>query len=601
MVYLPAVHGGWVWDDTVEIAQNPDLRDAGGLFRIWTGGPANPDYFPLKSTVEWIEWHLWGGWPAGFHSISLGLHVVCALLLWNLLSRFKMRHAWLGGLIFVLHPLAVESVAWNSELKNTLSLALLLPAAAAYVDWDSRPACIARYWLSWLLFALALLAKSSVVMFPCCLLLYAWWKRGSVGRRDLAGSAPFFLLSLLLGLATVSFQGHRAIGEMAMPIEGGFGRLASVPLAIGSYVWNVLMPFRLMPIYPRWGASEPGTWIAAFSLIGLAAASVVSWRARRSWGRPALFGLGCFTVNLLPVLGLVPMAFFRIAWVSDHFAYASLACAAGLAAAGFGRFSGRWFAVSVGFGCLVLAGLTRSYAGAFHDDRTFWSFALDRNPQAWIAHDNLGKYLAKDGRTAEAVEHFRRATILNPDGPEGWYNLGLARQMEGGSPSEDLRCFEKAVALKARFPEAQYCLGNALIAVGRPADAIAPLKQALAERPNYPEAEVLLGSAFAQISSMDEALPHLEHAVWLSPRSIEARMTLASAQIQADRFPEAIASYRELLRFAPNIAEAHNNLGILLAQGGHLAEARAEFEDALRIRPNYPDASANLGRVGAIK
>lgn len=634
-VYAPASRGGWVWDDSVEIALNPDLRTAGGLLNIWSGGPNNPDFFPLKSTVEWAEWHLWGDQPVGYHLVTLCLHLACAFLLWSLLSRFRVRLAWLGGLLFAIHPLAVESVAWNSELKNTLSLALLLPAMAAFVDWDDGAAGPVCYWRSVALFALALLAKSSIVMFPCCLLFYAWWKRGSVGRRDVAASAPFFLLSLVLGLATLWFQSRRAIGDAAIPVEGGAFRLEGAILAVGFYAWKCLVPVRLMPVYPRWDFGEAITLEALLALAGLSVAWVASWRARAGWGRHALFGSGCFLVNLLPVIGLVPMAFHRIAWVSDHFAYVPLACAVGLAAGALGRLSARWLAAPAAAACMFLAAQSRTEAALYRDDRAFWSFALDRNPQAWIAHENLGKHLYREGRFGEAAAHFRAAVGITPDLPEGWYNLGLARQMEGCSAAEALEYFSRAVSLRARFPEAPFCLGTALLRAGRPSEAIDPLEQALRGRPEYPEAEHSLGIAFAQVGRPDlaiahfraelaerpgsfeaefelgstlaqqglllEAIPHLETAARLRTDSLDARMALASALAQSYRISDAISAYREALKISPSAAEAHNNLGVLLAQEGQFAEARVEFELALRIRPDYADAARNLARVEALR
>src|SRR6185312_1026775 len=125
--FWPALRGGWIWDDSIAIAQNPVMRDPAGLAKIWSG-EAGTDYFPLAATAEWIGWRFWGDRPAGDHAASLALHLISALLFWRLLVRLGTPLPWLGGLIFGVHPLTVESVAWVSELKNTLSLPLLLLA-----------------------------------------------------------------------------------------------------------------------------------------------------------------------------------------------------------------------------------------------------------------------------------------------------------------------------------------------------------------------------------------------------------------------------------------------------------------------------------------
>ena len=135
-VYLPALRGDWLWDDLTEVATNTALRNLHGLRLIWEGR-AGPDFFPIKSSVQWVEWHLFGDRRAGYHVVNLLLHVVSSLLVWRLLHRLGVRMAFLGGLLFAVHPLAVESVAWVSELKNALSLPLLLLSTSAYFDLDN--------------------------------------------------------------------------------------------------------------------------------------------------------------------------------------------------------------------------------------------------------------------------------------------------------------------------------------------------------------------------------------------------------------------------------------------------------------------------------
>ena len=185
--YAPVRHGGWLWDDNLYVTHNPLLRSAAGLKQIWLN-PTGVNYFPVTATCQWLQWHLWQDRPLGYHLTNVALHLLSAFLLWRLLRRLGSEPAWIGAWLFALHPLAVESVAWISELKNTLSLPLLLLAMAAYVDYDdasgarpgpagwSRPA--GRYGLALLWFLAAMLSKSTVAMFPVVVLLYGWWRRG---------------------------------------------------------------------------------------------------------------------------------------------------------------------------------------------------------------------------------------------------------------------------------------------------------------------------------------------------------------------------------------------------------------------------------------
>jgi protein O-mannosyl-transferase len=115
--YYPSIHGGFVWDDDTHITNNSTLRTADGLRRIWFEPGATEQYYPLTHSVFWIIYHVCGLQPMGFHITSIALHALCAILLWLLLTRLKVRWAWLGAAVFAVHPVCVESVAWMTELK----------------------------------------------------------------------------------------------------------------------------------------------------------------------------------------------------------------------------------------------------------------------------------------------------------------------------------------------------------------------------------------------------------------------------------------------------------------------------------------------------
>jgi len=198
-VFWPALHGAWLWDDDLLITNNPLIHDPAGLGKIWFAPTTSLiDYLPITVSVEWLEWHLWGMNTFGYHLTSIVLHLTSALLVWRLLTKLGLRLAWLGGLLFAIHPVMVESVAWIAELKNTLSLPPFLLAMCAWIDYDEQGKWT-EYVLALGLFLVAMLCKATMVMFPVVILLYAWWKRGRVGVRDLAGNAPFFALSVVLG------------------------------------------------------------------------------------------------------------------------------------------------------------------------------------------------------------------------------------------------------------------------------------------------------------------------------------------------------------------------------------------------------------------
>jgi Flp pilus assembly protein TadD len=532
-VYAPTLRGGWLWDDNQEVTENPVLPDPAGLVKIWTG-TSGADYFPLKTTVQWLEWRLWGADPAGYHAVSVALHLLSALLFWRLLRRLGLGAAWVGGLLFVVHPLTVESVAWAAELKNTLSLPFLLLAMTAYVDYDARREPRDRRW-SLLWFLLALLAKSSVVMFPMAILLHAWWRRRRIDGRDLRAAAPFFALSLVLGLVTIWFQHHRAEATELVLAGGILSRTACAGLALTFYLGKCLWPAGLMPIYPRW-AVDPPTGLQWLPWLAWGAAALWLWTRRAGWGRDVLFGLGFFVLNLLPVLGFVTNTYMRITWTADHFAYVSLLGVIGLAVAALDRWAprGRWAAGTL-VAAAVFALLTesRAYAAVFRTEESLWTRALERNPDAWSAHYNLANRLAQRHELAEAAVHYAAVLRLRPD-----------------------------------FADAHYNLGNTLLMAGRLPEAVVQYEETLRLDPAYANAHVGLGNVLMQANRLPEAIAQFEETLRLKPDYAEIHGSLGNALYLSGRLPEAIAQYEEALRLKPgdfrtaaNLAQARRALG----------------------------------------
>ena len=206
-VFAPVMwQGGFFWDDYDLIVRNPLMRAAGGAgLRDFWFTTKNFDYFPLTSTTFWIEWRLWGAWAQPYHVLNVLLHLGSVLLLWRILKQLGVPGAFWAALVFAVHPVNVESVAWISERKNTLSMFLMCVSVAAYLRFE-RTRSAAVYGGAVGAFVLALLAKTAVVMLPFVLLLLAWYRRGKVTKRDVMAAGPFFLASFLLGLITVFFS-----------------------------------------------------------------------------------------------------------------------------------------------------------------------------------------------------------------------------------------------------------------------------------------------------------------------------------------------------------------------------------------------------------
>lgn len=470
--YGPAMRGGFVWDDALYLRDNPIVRAPDGLRRIWCTTEF-PEYFALSNTSFWFEYRLWGDNPVGYRVTNITLHIANALLLWLLLSRLGLPGSFWAALLFAVHPVAVESVAWISERKNVLSMLFALLTTLAFFRWDetrdrrSYAAMLAG-------FVLALLSKPAVVMLPVVLLLIVWWRRGRVEDRYVVATAPLFAMSLAMGLVAIWYeQTHSIAGELVRE-DSLPARLAGIGWAVWFYAGKALWPAHLSVIYSRWHveAGQPLAWMGIAALLAL---MMVLWRRRGAFA-----AMACFVALLFPVLGVFDVSFFAYSYVADHWGYMSLTCMMALVAAGM-----RWRPVLAGLG-VALAVLTWQRAHVWRDEETLWRDTLAKNPRAWMAHNNLANELHRQGLDDEAIGHYRATIQMKPGYGNAHYNLGIVFYRRGEF-AEAVAEFGQAVRLKPHSAEARNNLGAALVATGRTNDAIAQFKSAAALAPNWDE------------------------------------------------------------------------------------------------------------------
>ena len=602
-IYFPALRGDWLWDDDLYITHNAALRTVRGLEAIWLA-PAGVNYFPVTFSVQWLQWHLWQDRTLGYHLTNLALHGAASLLVWRLLRRLGLRHAWFGGLLFAVHPVCVESVAWISELKNTLALPPLLLSVLAYMNWEEsggpgrEKAAAGSYGLALGGFVLAMLCKSTAAMFPLLLLLYGWWKRGRLDRRALVSVGPFLAVSLGLGLATLWFEHHRAMATGAGPGWPLGARTAVAGMSAFFYLGKGLFPGELLANYPRWRLDHL-TLVSWLPGLGLVLLLIGLGRMRRNESRAVLLGLGWFWGNLLPVSGLVRMSYQDISWVADHFAYLSLVGLAGLGAAAWDA-GEEWIGAEPpgparrGTGILVLLGAvavplawmaeSHAYARVFRGPLPLWEHTLAGNPNSWAARDNRGAALVAQGRLAEGIAEFKREVDVRPDGPKGHYNLGTA--LEGsGDLAGALRQYRMALALQPDYGDALDNFGEALGRAGRYTEAVSVLEKAIRLSPDNPNAQVNLGLALAAEHDGPGAIAHYHMALRQQPDNAEAWNNLGIALAEGGDRPGAIRAYREAVRLRPTFVAAEENLGDALRLQGDRGAAQAHYAAAVRLDP----------------
>lgn len=525
-LYAPTLHGDWLMDDDILVTNNRTVtsKSLGMLALLWFDS-YEVDYFPLTYTAFWVMWQAFGDETTGYHVVTILLHATSGLLLWWLLARMKIPGACVAALVFTIHPVCVASVAWIAELKNTLSLPLFLAACLAWVAQDDAGEGRRQKWLyslSLACFLLAMLAKPSVVAFPVVTLLYAWWKRGRLTRRDAVHAGPIFLISIVLGLVTISFQHGRAMGGEPLSIGGLDSRLALAGRAILFYLATIVWPFNLLPIYPAWKIDPPAMWMfLPWPVIG--GAGWWMWQHRTTWGRHALFAFGFFLLMIAPVLGLIDISYMRLTWVADHFLYVPmigpLVLIVAAAATGLERLEPRPRAVALGTGMILmacLAGSTFLYAREWVNEDRRLEYTLARNNNVWAVHMRLG--VRKMGRQDfdGAIAHFRHAARLRPELAETKTNLGAAL-IEKGHADEAITVFEEALRASRQLPETRRGLAEAYCKTGRFAEARDLAAKLLENDTTNVHLLTTYALALAGLGEKETALEELKRAVSLAP------------------------------------------------------------------------------------
>jgi tetratricopeptide (TPR) repeat protein len=541
-IYWPGLRGYWVWDDVMYIADNPLLKDPMRVWKAWFQPGSFVEYYPLEQTVQWFQWKCFGDDTLGYHLTNVVLHCTNALLVWRLFHKLGLRLAWLGGLIFAIHPVTVESVAWISELKNTLSLPPLLCAMCAWVALENRGA-LHDYFVALAFFIIAMLCKISAAPFFAVILLYAWWRRGRLGLHDVIRSIPFFVigagLSLISAYASSLYMKTQTQPADVPQIGGFIDHVFLSTQTLSVYFFKCFWPVDLMPIYPQWKIDAYAVWafLPGFAWIGVI---YFLWRNRATWGRHALLGLGFFILFLGPFLGLISISYLSFSWVMDHLLYLPIIGLIGVVVAGAEEVkllktsSVRPFILGI---LTIILGLfaigSHRYVTVFTDDEAFWTYIVLHNPQLAGAHANLGEIFLKTNQPEQALAQFEESIRLKPQMAGPYVSLATAFLQLGRIP-EATDALRKSLEEDPGNPEANNNMALLLDHMGNSEEAIAHLKRALESRPNYLDAHKNLGHLFQETGHPAEAIEQFQLALKISPADATALENLEQLQPEGE-------------------------------------------------------------------
>ncbi len=608
------------YDDPVDVYKNPYLQQPSleNLLHFWRypyEGLYTPLTYTLFALAAWAPLLLPGAPSAGiapdpriFHSLNLFLHLLSVLSVWGiirlLLSRTRQTGSvdtlpleWAacgGALLFAIHPIQIEPVAWVAGLKDVLCGLLSLTAVRHYLLYaDAKKASRPRlhYWLATGAFALALLAKPTAVVVPVIVwLLAAWgWRRST--RKQMADLVVWFLIAVAWGLLTRWVQPGTFL-EFRPPL---WARPLIAGDAIVYYLYKLVLPLKFGPDYGRTPefVLKHGWLFLTGSVPWILAVWIWLKRKQLPWLAATT---GVFVVGLLPVLGLIAFSFQRYSTVADRYVY--LAMLGPALALAWGLIWPKKYFAAAGGAILLGLFLLRSVIQIpyWQNNETFFEHALKINSDSSFSHNNLGLVHAAHGRQVEAIHHYTEALRIEPEFPVAHLNLANAL-LDQGKYQEAMQHYAEAIRIVPVFARAHTNMGIALAKQRRFEEAIAAHREALRLEPEFAEAYNNLGKVLMRQGKLQEARKNFTKALELQPRNAEAHTNLGISLAMQKRFDEAIPHFSEALGLDPTSAQTHYNLAGVLLQQGKIKEAKHHYSEAIRLRPDYLKAHLRLSIV----
>lgn len=537
--FSPAFSGGFLyWDDDKNFLETQGWRGLGLENLRWMattlrGGP----YQPLSWLSIGIDHAIFGMDARGYHATNVLLHAATAVAFFYLARRIfalavpgmprKEIAAACAALLFAVHPLRVESVAWITERRDVLSgvfVALSLLAYLSCAAGNLRKRRLA-YIASLIAFVLALLAKASALALPVVLLLIDRWPLRRPLRASLLEKVPFAIVAAVFGAVALVGQASLPHGMRTIEEHGPLDRLAQAAYAALFYPAKTLLPIRLSPIYELPTTFDPfSPRFVGAACLAIAVTAIAVVRRRRA--PAAAVAWGAFLVLLAPVSGIVQTG---PQLVADRYSYLPCISFALLAAGCLFARAPRIAPVIASAVVLVLGAATWKQTRYWRDTETLFARALELDPESSIAHGVVARMLAMRGARDEAQTHYRRAIELAPRRPLPHNNLGLLL-FEEGRYDEAVFEFREALRVQDDYGRARVNLGAALVKVGDPRGGEAVLREALRRDPADPGARTNLGLALLAQDRAAEAVLELEAALRANPSSAEARAGLARAR-----------------------------------------------------------------------
>ena len=617
LVFWPARHFAFVnWDDATYVVNNDVVRKgltlSGVLWALTTGHA--PYWHPVTWMSHMLDVSLFGVAPGAHHVTSVLLHAVNAVLvfLWLRSATGRQFLSLFVGLVFAVHPLHVESVAWVAERKDVLSTCFLLVSLIAWSAYVRHQRRRMSYAIAMAAYALALMSKPMVVTYPVLLLLVDYWPLNRITlnssraewRRLVIEKIPFAAMAAATGVVTLMLQAQ--LGALAQVTSVPWtARLANAVVGYGAYLRMIFWPAGLAGYYPMRHWSAAIVVLAAGLLVVVTTACAIA-------GRRAPFlivGWLWFVVGVLPVSGLVQSGG---QFVADRFVYLPLlgilvmvAWGAAAVMSDRRRVPGA-VAGAAGLAIVIaLAVAARAQVMTWANSEALWSRVVAVTPPSVRAYDNLAQAYRDERRFSDAIAKYETALSL-PLGPGDASStanlrnsLGITFALAGERAAADAQ-FAQAVALDPTLPEIHINWGNTLAQMHRLPAAEAQFREAIRLDAGLLEPRLGLTNIYLQTDRHDDAVAEARAAVRLAPDSAQARCALGLALVARSDLEAAVTEFRSAIQHDFGLAKAHFGLGLALARKGDRTDATQELATAVRLDGSLVEAQELLNELRGV-
>lgn len=582
-VYFFVFNAGFIWDDDDYILNNKAVKTLKGLFEIWSTVLPGKPWYPMVHSSFWLEFHLWGMNACGYHAVNILLHALNAVLLWRILLFLEFKGAFVSALLFAVHPVHLESVAWITERKNVLSGLFYLLSAGCFFRFFLKSLSWQVYSVSLLFFILALLSKTVTCTLPVILFLVIWYKTNRVSKKLIFPLIPFLGVGIFLGLLT-AFLEVNVVGASGEDFSWNFLQRSYIATrAVLFYISKLLFPVNLSFIYEKWILPED-----PFVLLILPVSLFLFFIICCKRGGKGIFvSFFFFCITLFPALGFFNVYPMKFSFVADHFQYLASIGLFTLAGELYCRLAEnkRWMKYG---GILILIGMmgqTLHESLKYKNVKILWEDTLKKNPRAYIAHNNLGNIYFYLGNYDLALFHYKIALTSGSFNGDVLNNLGLIFKQKKDF-SAAIVFLKKAYIQSVNKDQISFNLGNIYMELGQLSKAFLYFKESVRWNSFFYPAHYNLGVLYLGQEDFEKAVFHFSEALKIKPEDPFAQCNLAVAYGATLRKDKARTHYELALKYDPKLIPALLNYGQLLLEEGERKKAGEYFKKVLELAPD---------------